>query len=298
MQEREMKRLPSSTGRGSEDNLKKDIILTKPDRTLIMGILNCTPDSFSDGGRYMDREKAVSHALDMISSGADIIDIGGESTRPGFTEVSEEEELKRVIPVVTELAGSSALLSVDTTKAAVAEASVQAGADIINDISGNLKGNRLTEIAAASGAYLVIMFNARVNGPAEGSIMERALSEISANIDHALSCGVKEDRLIIDPGIGFGTTRGQDAELTRNVDKLSFGGRFKVLYAASRKRIVKELFGAADSEKDLDDHSDVLALFAASKGADIIRTHRVEELGIKLRAIDRITGKGQDPWIS
>lgn len=260
-------------------------------RTLVMGILNCTPDSFSDGGLYLDSKAATEHALDMISKGADIIDIGGESTKPGFTPVAEEEELRRIIPVITELRDTDAILSVDTTKPGVAKAAAEAGVAIINDISGDLKDNEILNVAASNDSYLVIMFNCRKNGESDGSIIDRALDEITQNIDMALSKGVQENRILIDPGIGFGTSRQQDIELTREIGRFSMGGRFKVLYAASRKRMIKELMAPFGEAGDIDDVSDIVHVYAASHGADIIRTHRVAELRDKLAVTDRLTGK-------
>ena len=260
-------------------------------RTLIMGILNCTPDSFSDGGLYLDSKAATDHALEMIGMGADIIDIGGESTKPGFTPVDEEEEIRRVIPVITGLRDTGVVMSVDTTKPGVAKKAAEAGANIINDISGDLKGNMIADVASANGSYLVIMFNCRKNGGSEGSIISRALDEIRHNIDIALGKGISESRLIIDPGIGFGTSREQDIELTKNIASFSMGGKFRVLYAASRKRMIKELMATLAAEGDIDDVTDTVNIFAASHGADIIRTHRVKELREKLAVTDRLTGK-------
>ena len=270
-----------------------DILGRRPGegRTLIMGILNCTPDSFSDGGLYLDSKAAADHAHEMISQGADIIDIGGESTRPGFTPVDKDEELKRIIPVITSLRDTGVIMSVDTTKMEVAKAAVEAGAHVINDISGNLGGNVITDIAALNDSYLVIMFNCRINGASEGSITARALHEIEQNIDIALSKGIKESRILVDPGIGFGTSRQQDIELTREIGRFSIGGRFKVLYAASRKRMIRELMAPLDEEYDIDDVTDTVNLYAASHGADIIRTHRVAGLRDRLYVSDRLTGK-------
>ena len=268
-------------------NFRRDVNL----RTLIMGILNCTPDSFSDGGLYVDPVKAVAHARKMIADGCDIVDVGGESTRPGYTPVDDEVELSRVLPVVKELASDKTIISVDTTHELVAKACVEAcGKIIINDISGDLKASNFADLAAANDCGLVIMFNARQSGECEESIISRALAEVSDNIEYALSKGVKEDNIIVDPGIGFGTTRDQDIELTNELSKLSFDGRFPILYAASRKRIIKELSSFASDPDLKDDASDALALFAVSKGASIIRTHRIAPLKAQLEVFDRFTG--------
>ena len=263
-------------------------IRTDGDRALIMGILNVTPDSFSDGGKFIDPVKAVEHALQMASEGADIIDIGGESTRPGYVPVDGEEEAARVLPVIRGLKDKGLILSLDTTKPEVAALAAEEGIGILNDISGDLRSSRMAKIAAYNGAELVIMFNCRVNGECEGDIMERAMSEISGNIDYALSKGVPEKDIIIDPGIGFGTTRQQDIVLTKELGRLSFDGRFRILYAASRKRIVKDLY-PCDGDKDLlDTCSDALALAARKNGASIIRSHRIKELRAMLDVYDKV----------
>ena len=258
-------------------------------RTMIMGILNCTPDSFSDGGKFFDKDSAVAHALKMAEEGADIVDIGGESTRPGYTPVEEDEEIRRVVPVIKELSSHGLIMSVDTTKIKVAEASFEAGCQIINDIGGDLKGSGMADCAASLGAYLVIMFNCRINGECDGSVANRAKTEIDENIEYALSRGVAESRIIVDPGIGFGTTRPQDIELTKMVRDLA-EGPYPVLYAASRKRIVKDLSSFAEDPDLKDDASDALALYSATAGASIVRSHRIAPLKAQLEIIDRLIG--------
>ena len=256
--------------------------------TFIMGILNVTPDSFSDGGMFLDKDKAVEWAVRMSDEGADIIDVGGESTRPGYIPVDAEEEKNRIIPVIRRLSDMGMVISADTTKPEVAGAAAENGATIINDIGGDLRSSGMADVAAMNGSDLVIMFNCRRNGTHEGSIMDRAVSELEENIEYALARGVSEDRVIVDPGIGFGTTRPQDIELTRGLSKLSFGDRFPVLYAASRKRVVKDIIGDVDDKKILDDCSDALALAAVSAGASLVRSHRIRRLREQLMVFDRI----------
>ena len=268
-----------------------DIAFNRKDtgRTLVMGILNCTPDSFSDGGKYTDPDKAADHALQMVEEGADIIDIGGESTRPGFTPVDGDEELKRVIPVIRKLGESGVLMSVDTTKTEVAKAALEAGCAVLNDIGGDLKSGEMARVAAANDAYLVIMFNCRNGGGCSGSVTEAAEKELSSNIEYALSQGVGENRIIVDPGIGFGTTRQQDIELTEYVKTMA-SWEYPVLYAASRKRIVKDLYECGNDPYIRDCCSDALALVAASYGASIVRSHRIRELKAQLGVLDRFAG--------
>ncbi len=267
-----------------------DIVLDRKitGRTMIMGILNCTPDSFSDGGKFIDPDKAYEHASAMISEGTDIIDIGGESTRPGYTPVDEDTEAARIVPVIRRLAGKDVLLSVDTTKIKVAKLAAEAGCGIINDIGGDLKATGLADVAASNDAYLVIMFNCRNNGPCEGDIISRAREEININIEYALSRGVSSGKILIDPGIGFGTTRMQDMELTDSLDKICEG--YPILYAASRKRLVSDLYDCGDDISLKDCCSDALAMIAVSRGASIIRSHRVRELKAQLAVADRFAG--------
>lgn len=254
-------------------------------KTLIMGILNCTPDSFSDGGRYDSIYRQMNKARELKTEGADIIDIGGESTRPGYTPVSAEQELARILPIVRILSEQNIYVSVDTTKPEVAAKCAEAGCRLINDIGGDLKNSGMAEIAAANGTGLVIMFNAR-NKESDTEIVERAKKELSENIEYALAKGVPEEKIIVDPGVGFGTTREEDIALIRNIDKFSFDGKFATLCAVSRKRVIRQLYDWGDDLDLADDASDSVAIYCISRGASLVRTHRSGRLRLKLDVYD------------
>ncbi|MFO7735302.1 MAG: dihydropteroate synthase, partial [bacterium] len=193
-------------------------------RPAVMGVINVTPDSFSDGGLYNTVEKAVSRASDMISAGADIVDIGGESTRPGAAEVGEEEELRRVIPVIKEIRRSfpDVILSVDTTKASVASEAVEAGVSIINDISGLSKNSIIAEIASANDSFIILMHmkgtpRTMQNKPVYSDVIGDIVSSLERSVETALSCGLDEKRICIDPGIGFGKTTSHNLTILKHL---------------------------------------------------------------------------------
>ncbi|MEI7542479.1 MAG: dihydropteroate synthase [bacterium] len=250
----------------------------------IMGILNITPDSFSDGGMFFDKAKALAHALDMIKDKADIIDIGGESTRPGAVKISAEEESQRIVSVISEIraADSNILISVDTYKAVVAENALRAGADIINDISGGTYEPKIMKIAAAAKAGFIIM---HIKGTPE-TMQENpvysangVVSDINdffkQQIAIALAAGLSKDNIILDPGIGFGKTLKNNFEI---IDQFSEFKRFRlpVLIGTSRKSMIGKVLGL-DADKRLFGTAASVALCTA-KGADILRVHDVKEM--------------------
>ena len=263
-------------------------------KTLIMGILNCTPDSFSDGGRYTALDSCLKQAELMVSSGCDVIDIGGEATNPKVKPISAEEEISRIVPVITALREKYDIpLSVDTYKAEVAKAALECGCDIINDITGLLGDEKMAETVASYGAGVVLMFNSRTNGAAENKtecdVLARAEEELGKSISKAHEAGIPDDSIMTDPGIGFGTSREQDGILTKGVSKLGFDGRYPVLYAASRKRFVKALSGTTEvSETDLDRITAGLSVVAASAGAAMVRVHDVKASRLALDAFDGV----------
>ena len=263
-------------------------------KTLIMGILNCTPDSFSDGGRYTALDSCLKQAELMVSSGCDVIDIGGEATNPKVKPISAEEEISRIVPVITALREKYDIpLSVDTYKAEVAKAALECGCDIINDITGLLGDEKMAETVASYGAGVVLMFNSRTNGAAENKtecdVLARAEEELGKSISKAHEAGIPDDSIMTDPGIGFGTSREQDGILTKGVSKLGFDGRYPVLYAASRKRFVKALSGTTEvSETDLDRITAGLSVVAASAGAAMVRVHDVKASRLALDAFDSV----------
>jgi dihydropteroate synthase len=209
---------------------------------LVMGILNVTPDSFADGGRHNDFDAALSRGLEMIVEGVDIIDIGGESTRPGADRVSEEEEIARTIPVITELAKHGATISIDTMRASTAEAAINAGASIINDVSGGLADNAMLQTAARLKVPYIAMHwrghSKEMNSKAVyGDVVYEVIAELNERIDAALDAGIDKDKLIIDPGIGFAKDAEQNWAIIDSIDRLVALG-YPVLVGASRKRFL------------------------------------------------------------
>lgn len=242
-------------------------------RPLLMGIVNITPDSFSDGGMLANAEEAVAHGLRLAQDGADIIDIGGESTRPGHRRVDAETEMARVLPVVTGLRRVSQLpLSIDTTKAAVAEAALGAGASIINDVWGAQGDPLIAEVAARHGAPMVLMHNRESIDPAI-DICDDVLRFLERSIAIATAAGVPRRQLVVDPGIGFGKTLAQNLTMIRDIARLEQLG-CPILLGASRKSSIGRLTGqTVASERVAGSIS--AHLYGASQGAAIIRAHDI-----------------------
>ena len=252
----------------------------------IMGILNVTPDSFSDGGEFVDIEKAVTHALQMVANGADIIDIGGESTRPNAEPVSTEVELQRVIPVIKRLVAEIDLpISIDTYKAEVALQAVAAGATIINDVGGAKLDPEMPKVMAESGVKVILMHN-RPHGEENNyfNVLKQVQDELQESIDLVLQAGVKKENIIIDPGIGFGKTPQQNVELIRDIEKLQVLG-FPILLAASRKRVIRAL---AKGDDPLSTTLGTVAttIHAYAKGVAMVRVHDVKENKIALNVFN------------
>lgn len=267
----------------------KELVFGK--KTLIMGILNVTPDSFSDGGMYDTPEKALEHAKEMVAQGADIIDVGGESTRPGYTPVSTDEEKARVIPAIKAISRElDVIISVDTTKSDVAEAAIKAGAHIINDVSGLKADPKMAKVAAETGAAVVLMFNRRYKEDADrnfqGDIITEGVDYLKASIDIAHEAGITDDHIITDPGIGFGTSRVQELALTSGIMQFGMGGKYPILYGASRKRLVHMFTTDNPDGKYVDNVSIGLACTAVSSGAAIVRVHDVKNTRQQLDGCD------------
>jgi dihydropteroate synthase len=257
-------------------------------RTLVMGVLNVTPDSFSDGGKFLSLDSALAHAEQMIAEGADIIDIGGESTRPGGAAiVSAEEEQERVLPIIRELVKRSRVpISIDTTKALVARAALDAGASIVNDISGLRFDSQIADEVAKSGAGLVLMHSRGNPGTLHGlppvaDIIEEVTSSLRTSIALAEQHGVKRESIVIDPGIGFGKSQEQNVELIAKLDQLiATFPDFPLLIGTSRKSFIGRILAdengnAAPVEERL--HGSMASLTAAVlKGAHIVRVHDVQ----------------------
>ncbi len=252
------------------------------ERTLVMGVLNVTPDSFSDGGEFFLLERAVAHAEQMIAEAADIIDIGGESTRPGSAFVSEGEELQRVIPVIERLATKSPVpISIDTTKSSVARAAIAAGAEIVNDISGLRFDPLIADEAARAKAGLVLMHSRGTPKdmqqlPPVDDIMSEVIGELRNSVLVAEERGVARDRIAIDPGIGFGKTLAQNVELIAKLDQLVIAfAEFPIMIGTSRKSFLGKLLDNAPADQRL--HGTIASVVASVlNGAHIVRVHDVK----------------------
>lgn len=259
-------------------------ILRLGERTLIMGILNVTPDSFSDGGIYPDRDAVLLRAKEMVAQGADIIDLGGESTRPGYSPVNDDVELSRVIPVLTELVKEVPVpISVDTTKAVVARRALEVGAHIINNQSPLLNGRPLAWLAAEYGAPLVLMHNQQ--DTRYGDLIGDLTKYFQDCLKVAQAAGVAREKIIIDPGIGFGKTVGQNLEIMRRLPELGCLG-LPVLIGTSRKSTIGKVLDLP-VEQRLEGTAATVAVGIA-KGADIVRVHDVKEMVRVARMTDAI----------
>jgi dihydropteroate synthase len=255
-----------------------------------MGVLNVTPDSFSDGGRYLDRDDALAHARDMWARGADIIDVGGESTRPGASRVDAQEETARVLPVIRALAAEGVRLSVDTTRASVAAAALEAGAQVINDVSGGLADPDMARVGAESGAPWILMHwrghSKDMNALATyEDVVTEVRTELSERVDAAVSAGVSEQAIVLDPGLGFAKNAEHDWALLHGLDALLQLG-FPVLVGASRKRFLGRLLSNADDKPrppaGREDATAAISALAASAGVWGVRVH---EVGASLDAV-------------
>ncbi|HWY79604.1 MAG TPA: dihydropteroate synthase [Candidatus Sulfotelmatobacter sp.] len=271
----------------------------KQGKTLVMGILNVTPDSFSDGGNYLNPEKAVKHAKQMFSEGADIIDIGGESTRPGSAYVSEKEELRRIIPIITLVKkhlGKKIKLSVDTWKAAVANEALTAGADIINSLGGFSFDAKLAQVVASYHCPIVIYhIKGKPRTMQKGKIMYSNVSEEIRNFfEEQIAFGeknaVKREQFILDPGIGFGKTVKQNIEILKNIDTFK-KCNLPILIGVSRKShlgmILKESLNLETKPTERIEASLAETAFAVYNGATIVRTHDVLPTKKLLAVVER-----------
>ncbi|NMH99238.1 dihydropteroate synthase [Pseudonocardia acidicola] len=252
-------------------------------RCAVMGILNVTPDSFSDGGRYLDREHAVAHGVAMRDSGADLIDVGGESTRPGAGRVDAATETARVAPVIRDLVAEGVTVSVDTTRAAVAEAAVEAGATVVNDVSGGLADPAMAAVVADARVPWILMHwrghsDRMQNLATYEDVIGEVRAELVARADHAVMAGVDPSRIVLDPGLGFAKTAGHNWALLRRLDVLVALG-FPVLVGASRKRFLGQLLADADGTVRPPDGREVataaISALAANAGAWGVRVHDV-----------------------
>jgi dihydropteroate synthase len=262
-------------------------------RTLVMGVLNVTPDSFSDGGRFLDHEAAVAHGLRMAEEGAAILDVGGESTRPGSDEVTVEEELTRVVPVIKRLAAEVDVpLSIDTRKPELARAALDAGAVAVNDVSGAREPGML-EVVAASGAGLVLMHmlgepKTMQVEPRYEDVVREVRAYLADRLDAAEAAGIDGDRLAVDPGLGFGKTYEHNLELMRDIDGFLDLG-VPVVVGPSRKSFIGTALGDLPVDERLEGTIGAAA-WMAGKGAHVIRVHDVGSVARALRVVAAIRG--------
>lgn len=263
-------------------------------RGLIMGILNVTPDSFSDGGTHATTEAAVAHAKLMLEQGADIIDVGGESTRPGAVAVDEAEELRRVVPVISALRRlGDVCISIDTMKAPVAAAALAAGAEIINDVSALQYDPGMARVAAQTGAGVVLMHmqgapRTMQAAPAYSDVVAEVRAALQASMDHARAAGVAEESIVLDPGIGFGKTLEHNLTLLRDPSAFALNGR-PVLLGVSRKSFISRVLGTAEMSDRLWP-TVALTSLARERGVRILRVHDVQENAHALRMTEAILG--------
>jgi dihydropteroate synthase len=262
-------------------------------RTWLMGIVNVTPDSFSDGGRYFDAAKAVERGLELVADGADIVDVGGESTRPGSRPVPAAEEIGRILPVIEGLRKQTqALLSIDSTKAAVAQAALDAGADIVNDTSAFRFDPAMPGVVARAGAGVVLMHMQGTpltmqNAPHYDDLLGEIVTFLSDRIRVAEAAGIPRERVIVDPGLGFGKTVGHNLELLRRQDVFNALGR-PLLLGFSRKAFLGAILDLPPGERL--EGTIAAAVLSVERGVHILRVHDVGPVARAVRAAEAILG--------
>ncbi len=263
------------------------------ERTLVMGIVNVTPDSFSDGGLHAGADDAVAHGLRLAAEGADILDIGGESTRPGSDPVAADEELERVVPVVAglrEAAPAGVALSVDTRRPQVARAAIDAGASIVNDVTA-AADPAMFEVARVTGAGLVLMHmlgepKTMQHDPTYDDVVAEVLDFLARRLGAAVAAGLERDRLCVDPGIGFGKNLVHNLALLHDIEALE-QLRVPVLVGASRKRFIGQLTGVDDPAERVEGTAGAVA-WCAAHGVDVVRVHDVLQMARVVRVVDAI----------
>ncbi|MEU0953770.1 dihydropteroate synthase [Streptomyces niveus] len=278
-------------GRGTVDGLPEW------DRCAVMGVINVTPDSFSDGGRWFDTTAAVKRGLDLVTEGADLVDVGGESTRPGASRVDEDEELRRVVPVVRGLVSEGVTVSVDTMRASVAERAVAAGAVLVNDVSGGLADPAMVPAVAAAGVPFVVMhwrgFSQDMNNRAVYTdVVAEVVAELRERMDAVVAGGIAPERLVVDPGLGFAKEAEHDLALLARLTDLRALGR-PLLVAASRKRFLGRVLageGAPPPARERDAATAAVSAIAAHEGAWAVRVHEVRATADAVRVARAVEG--------
>jgi dihydropteroate synthase len=266
--------------------------------TVLMGVLNVTPDSFSDGGLWLDPEAAIPHAIEMVSQGAGIVDVGGESTRPGAAAVSEADELHRVLPVIEALAGAiSVPISIDTRKPSVAAAAVEAGASIVNDTSGEEVDPEMDEVVARTGAAVVIMHSRGTPATMKtltdySDVVRETTAFLTQRAEQAAEAGVPTASIALDPGIGFAKTPQQSLQLLAGLDELA-GTGWPVVVGTSRKSFIGATLGVPEDQR-LEGTAATVA-WAVARGAHVVRVHDVEAMSRVVRMTEAIAAARKSP---
>ncbi|MCZ2260595.1 dihydropteroate synthase [Sporosarcina sp. G11-34] len=256
--------------------------------TVIMGILNVTPDSFSDGGKYGRVDAALKHAEEMIRDGAKMIDVGGESTRPGHAPVSLEEELKRTVPIIEAITKEfGCAVSIDTYKADVAEAAIQAGAHIINDVWGAKREPRIADVAARHGVPIILMHN-REPAVYEGSFMDEVLADLAESVRIAKAAGVAKENIWLDPGVGFAKNTTQNILVMQGLKEIARMGH-PILLGTSRKSLIGNVLGLPVEERL--EGTGATVCYGIENGSHMMRVHDVKEITRMVKMMDVLVGK-------
>lgn len=255
--------------------------------TYIMGILNVTPDSFSDGGKWNDRDRALKHVEDMIAEGMDIVDVGGESTRPGYTMLSDDEEIGRVVPIIEEIKSNFDIpISLDTYKSAVAKAGIAAGADLINDIWGLKYDQNMAKVIAESGLSCCLMHNRKE--PDYRDYMRDVASDLEETIQIAKNAGISDERIILDPGVGFGKTYENNLEIINRLEELNRLG-YPILLGTSRKSVIGLTLDLPADQRV--EGTLVTTVMGVMKGCSFVRVHDVKENFRAVKMAEAIIGR-------
>jgi dihydropteroate synthase len=262
-------------------------LLTATGRCLVMGIVNVTPDSFSDGGACLEADRAIEHGLRLAADGADLVDVGGESTRPGAQRVPVEVELARVLPVVRALAAAGVVVSIDTMRARVADAAVAAGAAVVNDVSGGLADPAMARCVAHLGTPYVAMHWRAHSAQMQAhtryrDVVADVVAELAVRLDRLSAAGVDLNRVVVDPGIGFAKTAAQSWHLLRRLEELAALGR-PILVGASRKSFLAQVLPPGTTASERDSATAAVSAIAAARGAFCVRVHDVATSAVAVR---------------
>jgi len=262
-----------------------------------MGVVNVTPDSFSDGGRWLDADHAIAHGFDLVEAGADLVDVGGESTRPGADRVDEQTELGRVLPVVKALAAEGVTVSVDTMRSSVAQQALEAGAALVNDVSGGRADPDMIRVVAQTEAPVVLMHWRHHSVHMQehthyDDLVRDVVTELTEQVDAAVAAGIDPARIVIDPGLGFSKTGDQNWTILAHLDAFTGLGH-QVLVAASRKRFLGELLAANGEQRPVDEREDAtaaLTTLCAAAGVWAVRVHEPGPSADAVRVVARLQG--------